>query len=259
VREKETRRPLVLDAAPAEGTFAFSPALAQAVVAGLAVIGLAALELYRPYDDLRVKRDLASANPGLSTAQRNYATALRRAGENTSALPVYEAAMRLDPRVALARHEYGLTLAAMNRPVEAVAAFETALSADPQLRAAHYNAASLLVRSGQSTRALAHFRAAFPTGDENALRELEREPAAAEVLNNIALGFLQSGDRAEALRLLKRAVAIDPQHAAAHLNLASLFVMNGDRSNAQIHYRAAIANGDAPIRSAAEKALSRIR
>ena len=114
------------------------------------------------------------------------------------------------------------------------------------------------MRAGQTQRALVHFREAFPAGDELALRELEKDPAAGEVLTNIALGLLQSGNRSEAMNLLRRAVQLDPRNGPAQLNLGSLLVMMGDVPEAQVHYRAAVDSGDASVRAAAEKALARL-
>ena len=126
-----------------------------------------------------------------------------------------------------------MTLAALGRSREAKAEFEQAVAADPQLKAAHYNLASLLAREGDSGSAMAHFRSAFPEGDDRSLRELERSPEGAEVLNNMGLSLLQTGGRAEGVAMLRRAVAANPPHAPAQLNLASALVLEGRIPEAQ--------------------------
>jgi tetratricopeptide (TPR) repeat protein len=231
----------------------------QAAVATFVLLLLLAVETRDPYDELRVNRQLAMSAPTLPMAQRNYADALRKSGAYQEARQAYGNAIQLDREDADSLHGYGLTLASLGRRDEAVKFFEQAAIKNPGLRSAHYNAASLLVREGQTQRALAHFRQAFPSGDELALRELEKDPAAGEVLTNMALGLLQSGNRDEAMNLLRRAVHLDPRNGPAQLNLGSLLVMMGDVREAQVHYQAAVDSGDASVRAAAEKALVRLR
>ncbi len=261
VRDQDTRRGLSIDAsgaAPALARFRH-PAVSQAAVAAMALSALVILEMRKPYDEVRVREAVASSAPLSGLAQRNYAGALRKAGHYAEASAVYAAALRLNPHDAAGWHEYGLALAALGRSGEAVPAFERALAEDPDQKAAHYNLASLLVRQGQTQRALQHYREAFPAGDRRALREIERDPAAADTFTNLALGLVQSGDRSEALTLLKSVVAAHPGHASAQLNLGSLLVMMGDLSEARAHYRAALAGDDPAVRAAAAGALAKLR
>lgn len=262
VREPETRRSLAIDAGGAAAPLLSRlrhPAFAQAAVVAAAFAALVAIELRRPYDESRVRRDLATSAPALALAQRNYGDLLRDRGHYTQAASLYSQALRLDGADAQSHHRQGLSLAALGRTDEAVAAFERALSADPALRAAHYNLASLLVRRGETRRALAHYRQAFPAGDERSLGEIEKDPEAAGALTNFGLGLLESGDRAGALEVFRRAVRLNPRHGPAQLNLASALVLANQVAEAKRHYQAAIECGDASVRAAAERALRGLR
>jgi tetratricopeptide (TPR) repeat protein len=55
-------------------------------------------------------------------------------------------------------------------------------------------------------------------------RALKLAPDSAQVLNNVANHYLASGDRDRARKLYMRAVAIDPHHANANLQLAQMSV-----------------------------------
>ncbi len=235
-----------------------NPVILQAVVAAGALGIVFITEILWRADELEVARRLAVSAPSFGRAQRDYGDLLRRKGRHADAASVYQRAMELDHSDAEARHEYGLTLSALGQTDQAIEAFQQAVSLNPALRAAHYNLASLLARRGDSSEALKQFRAAFPAGDPATLRELEKDPAGSDVLVNVALGLIQAGDRAEARDLLERALTIQPDNAAAHLNLASALVLSGDFSAARIHYVAAARNGDPSVRRSAEKALERI-
>jgi Flp pilus assembly protein TadD len=111
----------------------------------------------------------------------------------------------------------------------------------------------LLAQAGDSSAALQEFRSAFP--DEEAWKELQKDPAASDILTNIAMGLLQAGDRAGARRLLERAIAIQPTNATAHLNLGSLLVLSGDLVRARVHYPEAMQQGSSEVRASAERTL----
>jgi tetratricopeptide (TPR) repeat protein len=262
VREPETQRWLSIGG---RQTAAWTwsrfrhPAVLQAVAAAAAVMLLAALEWRNPYDEVRVRKDVASSAPGMELPQRNYASALRAAGRYREAAPVFETALSLSARDGRVWHEYGLTLAALGRLEESTAAFERAAAVDPDLKAAHYNLASILIRRQDTERALRHYRKAFPDGGAGSLKELENDPAAADALSNLALGLVQTGERAEALVLLRRVVEKYPRHASARLNLASLLAMSGDIPAARTHYRVAMEAGDEAVRTAAAGALEKLR
>jgi Tfp pilus assembly protein PilF/multidrug transporter EmrE-like cation transporter len=259
MRDPETSRDL--DIAPVKRQAARPVWMQGAVQAAYLVAALAvlsALEAARRPDEIGVRRELTLAVPELPDAHLNFGDALRRNGRLEEAAKAYREAVRAQPASAQARNNLGLTLVALGRSREATAEFERAIAADPQFKAAHYNLASLLAREGDTSSAMAHFRAALPEGDDRSLRELERSPEGAEVLNNMGLALLQTGGRAAGVAMLRRAVAANPRHAPAQLNLASALVLEGRIPEARDHYRDAIREGDPAVRASAERALRSI-
>jgi tetratricopeptide (TPR) repeat protein len=219
---------------------AWTPGMTQAAYLSAAVLFLGALESWRPHSELAMRQSLVLASPQAGEGYFNLAEAYRKQGQLTEAATAFEEAARKMPDYALARSKRGLTLSSLGRHAEAIPEFEKAIALDPRLREAHYNLGMLLARQGQQSRALAHLQTAFPQRDERALRMLDADPAAAEILNNLALGLANSGDRANAKDLLQRAIAIDSRHTVAQLNLGNLYLLEGSLGLAQTQFEKAL-------------------
>ncbi|MCI0419002.1 MAG: tetratricopeptide repeat protein [Acidobacteria bacterium] len=215
---------------------AWTSGMTQAAYLSAAVLVLGALESWRPHSELAMRQSLVLASPQAGEGYFNLAEAYRQQGQLTEAATAFEEAAHKMPAYALARSKRGLTLSAMGQHAEAISEFEKAVALDPKLREAHYNLGMLLSRQGQQGRALAHLQMAFPQGDERALRLLDGDPAAAEILNNLALGVAGSGELTEARSLLERAVSVNPKHSPAQLNLANLYLLEGNLANARTQY-----------------------
>lgn len=181
--------------------------LTHAACFGVALLALGALESWRPHSELAMRQALA----------------------------------RTTTQVGDAHFHLGETLAKLGRRDEAIAEFERALAIEPDLYEAHYNLGLLRASHGESDAALRHFQKAFPEGDERALRALEADPAAAEVLNNLGLGLMNSGDRKAALEMFRRAVSADPNFVSARLNLGNALLIGGRLAEAQPHFERTLA------------------
>ncbi len=218
----------------------WTPGITQAVYLSVAVLALGALELWSPNSELAMRQSLVLASPQAGEAYFNLGEACRKQGQLSEAAAAFEKAARKMPGYALARSKLGLTLSALGRQAEAITEFEQAIALDPKLREAHYNLGMLLSRRGEQSRALAHLQMAFPQGDERALRLLDADPAAAEILSNLALGLANSGNRADAKKLLQRAIAMDPRQTTAQLNLGNLYLLDGALDLAQSQFEKAL-------------------
>ena len=207
---------------------AWNPGMTQAVYLSVALLALGALELWSPNSELAMRQSLVLASPQAGEAYFNLGEACRKQGQLSEAAAAFGEAASKMPGYALARSKLGLTLSDLGRHAEAIAEFEKAVALDPKLPEAHYNLGMLLSRQGEQGRALTHLQMAFPKGGERALRMLDADPAAAEILSNLALGLANSGDRANARNLLQRAICINPQHTAAQLNLGQSVSLGGD-------------------------------
>jgi tetratricopeptide (TPR) repeat protein len=219
---------------------AWTQGMTQAVYLSAAVVALGALELWSPNSELAMRQSLVLASPRAGESHFNLGEAYRKQGQLTEAATAFEEAARKMPAYALARSKRGLTLSAMGQDAEAISEFERAVALDPKLREAHYNLGVLLSRQGQQSRALAHLQMAFPQGDERALRMLDADPAAAEILNNLALGLAHAGNRANAMSLLQRAIAMNPKHTPVQLNLGNLYLLEGNLAKARSQFEVAL-------------------
>lgn len=145
-------------------------------------------------------------DPGLASAYYNRANAYTRSGEFDRALADYNRALELAPR-------------------------------DPD---AHNNRGMLHLYRGNYAEALADFNAA-----------LELDPGDTTVLVNRGLAHLHGGDAASALVDFLAAAAQDKGDAAAHYGAAQASAVLGNREEALRHVRAAIALDPAYAREAA--------
>jgi tetratricopeptide (TPR) repeat protein len=255
IRQPGTGQALAIDTGTSAPPRRLAPGWLQTAYLAAAIAGLAALEWIFPPDAVRTRQELVRVTPQVEMAHVELGKTLRAQGRMEEAAAAMAEARLQVPHSADVRQQYGLALAVLGREDQAAAVFEQALAIDSGSRAAHYNLAVLLAKRGESRRALDHFRRAFPEGDRQALRALEKEPGAADALNNLALGLLQSGDHAGAVSMWRRAVELQPRHAVAHLNLASALMLAGDRAAAAGHYRAALTHGDEATRASAERML----
>jgi hypothetical protein len=86
------------------------------------------------------------------------------------------------------------------------------------------------------------------------LHILARSPDDLRALNDFGTFLMRGGYRAAARTVYERALAIDPQSALAHANLANVFFANNAYDEARLHYEAALAID--PHNAAAHQGLS---
>lgn len=128
---------------------------------------------------------------------------------------------------ALAWYERGLALESTD-PVAARAAYEKALAGRPDLADAHNNLGRLLHDAGDLTGAEARYRAALEHG-EVALYHF-----------NLGVVLEDLGRAGDAIGAYERALAIDPQLADAHYNLARQLEAAGRAANDELQLRRAV-------------------
>jgi Flp pilus assembly protein TadD len=150
-------------------------------------------------------------------------------GDHEGAERNYRRGLKIAPENAELRNALGWTLFQEGRTREAVAEYERALAANPRQAKAHNNLALALVELGQLDRAATHFQAS-----------LDIEPKA-EIYSDLGFTMAQLGRSDEALADYRKALALDPNCASAHFNLAVTFVQAGRLGEAESHYRKAVA------------------
>jgi Flp pilus assembly protein TadD len=159
-----------------------------------------------------------SVAPEPPTLHYNLARWLRRQGRADEALVHYERALELKPDYPRALVNLGVALQSVGRLDEAATNYRKALELGPNA-GAHHNLAMLL-RSTDLDLALVHHA-----------KCLELRPDSPDALNALAAGWMLKGALGEAEPLLRRALALDPEHARASENLRRLLeARSGDGS-----------------------------
>jgi tetratricopeptide (TPR) repeat protein len=172
---------------------------------------------------------------GPSTEVRNLlvkAQALADRGEPAKALPIYEQALKLDPKSAEA---YALRASVRNDQGGydlALADCEQALKLDARLAAAHEFRADAYIGKREYERAV-----------QACAQALALDPKRAGVYNDRGVIFVLQGKADRAIAEFTRALELDPQNARAYGNRASAYYETKDYAHAVSDYTAALKLG----------------
>ncbi|HNR21780.1 MAG TPA: tetratricopeptide repeat protein [Steroidobacteraceae bacterium] len=215
----------------------------------------------------RLMRESIAIEPRSAEFRANLASLLRRLGRMEEAEACYRDALALDPRNRAARLSLARTLVDLGRPgdaeaecrtliasgtaeaavwsllatalrsqhrlEESEAAFRRAIEIDPRQGAAHHNLGALLSqleRAGEALQALQQAR--------------QRGVSGFELEFNSGRALMQLTRLDEAERAFEAAVALQPLHVEAQLNLARLRWLRGDADFARSVRAAAAAHPD---------------
>ena len=136
------------------------------------------------------------------------------------------------PGHAAAHLQLGLAFWNRGDPAPAIALGERALRLDPKLPAAHGVLGSMLRTVGRTEEAIASLREAIAANPDDATACLNLGACLCEA---------PTGNMAEGVTFLQRAVTLAPRNAAAHVQLCRMLVELGRRDEALAAYRAALA------------------
>lgn len=128
-----------------------------------------------------------------------------------AAVPMAEAAVKIEPQDAEAHNLYGSALSAVGRVAESIEQYRTAVALRPDFVNARFNLANALARSGRSEEAIANYRHVLATYPEDTLAK-ERLSAA---LVQWGDALTRAGKPAEADQSYAEAVALDPTNKTA--------------------------------------------
>ncbi len=191
------------------------------------------LWLGRPVTDPLVRAQaLVALAPGDFVTQGDLAFQLGRGGDLEGALRHHAAAVAANPDYALTRANHGAALELHGDLDQARQEYEAALRChDGQgaHRLAHVNLGILLLLRGERARADEHFQAGARLGGEPPLHRLL---ALAQAIPPTA------GDRRRAY--LGAALALEPAHVGAHLELGGLLLQRRDYTTADRHFAAVL-------------------
>jgi tetratricopeptide (TPR) repeat protein len=188
--------------------------------------------------------------PDFAEAHSNLGNLYFQSGRRDDALRAYAAAIRAKPDLAPVYCNLATVLIDLGRCDEAVAASETALRLAPDLYEAHVNLYQAYRRCGRHREALAPARRAaelrpnpqayvnlgvaacnldtFDVAIDANRRALELDATCADAHCNLGLLYHLTGRHAEAIAASETAIALRPDFAQAHVNLAHSLLVCGD-------------------------------
>jgi tetratricopeptide (TPR) repeat protein/SAM-dependent methyltransferase len=158
--------------------------------------------------------------PDFPEACNNLGIVLAALGDNDAAVCRYRTAIALRPNLAEAYVNLGKALAEMGYLDEAIAQYRQAIALKPDHVRVRNNLGVALMNQGKLEEAIEAFGSA-----------LARMPGLAEAHNNLGIALFAIGRSDEARLSYRRAVAAKPDYIEARNNLARIFI--AERATAQ--------------------------
>jgi tetratricopeptide (TPR) repeat protein len=153
------------------------------------------------------QRDMGRAMVLVQAAQQHL-----RASDAAAAIPLLREAIDAHPGFVDAYMELGrAVLESGGDPALAIRHFRNALNLDPELADAHFHIGVALRKMGDNSRALEELKSAVTMA-----------PCRVQFMRAVAAAALDAGDRAVAIRELRRVLAWDSQDQTARASLARL-------------------------------------
>jgi len=189
-----------------------APVAWAAALLALVGYGVAAQRALQPWrSSIPLYENALRVDPRNNLMRINYGTALVERGEVDKGLAQFRRALEVNPRDVDALYNLARTLASRRRYDEAIAQYEALLRIRPDHAIAHNNLAIALIARGREDEAIDHFLSAIELG-------LERR----QIHYDLANLLLKRGDLPRALQHYRRTLEIDPNHAGAKRALQAL-------------------------------------
>ncbi len=155
-------------------------------------------------------------------------TANERTGDYQGARRSYLRGLELEPGNVDLLNALGWAFFQEGKSAEAIAVYEKVLALDPTHLKAHNNVALALAELGQVDKAALHFR-----------KSLKLEPKA-EIYSDLGFVLDRQGKYEEAVENYDKALALDPNCASAHFNLAVSLLRRDELDESAAHYKEAL-------------------
>ena len=201
----------------------------ETYVAGMSG-GIAELTSDQPFRAVERFRKLTHEFPSSFEAHHYLGYALAASRHESSAIPEYEEALRLNPEYALARFDLAKALAAVGRQNEAAAQIEAGFTLEPRSTYGEMTAGIVAWARGDNAGA----RRAFE-------RAAVLSPDQPRAFANLGEACMRGADFDCAAQAYGRLVSLGYSRAAAHFNLGVIAERRGRVVDAVDEYRKALA------------------
>ena len=188
----------------------------------LLAIGQTHLEAERYAEARRNLERALALNPNSPETLNNLGGVAIGEGRNADALAYFERLLQIAPHSAYGLTNAGLALAKLDRRQEAEKLYRRALEIDPKDGETMNRLGQLLGQQGRLDDAIALFK-----------KSLELDAKSAPTLNNLAVAYMQSGKANDAVAALQYGIRVAPTYDTLYLNLARIFVGQGNRERAR--------------------------
>ena len=210
----------------------------------LAGLGGALLHAGRATEAIPCYERALQLNPKLS--DYGLGAALLRAGHAAEVIPIYERALRLNPNLVDVCSDLGNALADVGRVAEAIQYYERALRLSPNHPEAHNNLGAVLYGSGRMQEAVEHYQ-----------RALQIKPDYTEAEYNLGLALFDTGRIDDAVAAFRAVVQRNPELVAAWCSLGRALERSGRTAEAVTSFEEALRR--APDSAEARDGLVRLR
>jgi tetratricopeptide (TPR) repeat protein len=202
--------------------------------------------------DFRVRVNLNDAE-----AHRDLAELYTKQGREDEAFAELAIASWLDPDEALTLVALGRSHMAAHRDLDAIEALERAVALGPNLREAHYALAQALTRAGRRADAQRQLTEFERLRAEAIARDRRGMDIAA--IKGAAMRQSAAGQNRQSVETWKKVIALEPDEAQNHLDLAEALVNAGAlEESLQYFVKAAELNGVADVHGRLADVLARL-
>ena len=231
----------------------------------------------------KLARRVLDTVPDQPDALHLLATVARETGRTDLAIDLYRRLLRRHPAIPIAHNSLGNLLQEREEWQEAIACYEAALAHDPRYASAYFNLGRALLHTNDLIRAEYCLRQAAALAPNDAqvrarlaralvelgrqeeaiaetLRSVELDPESAEIRNDAGVVHSTTGDFDTAREYYRAALALDPGHSKAALNLAKSkrFTAEHDEDADRIHTAAGCGGADKDSQRDLHLALGKI-
>jgi predicted CXXCH cytochrome family protein len=181
------------------------------------------------------------AGPRLPDAEPYFALAeaLLAEGQMAKAIPMYQEALKIEPKNWRFLYGMGQAWQSSGKPDRAVDAFQRAIALAPSETNLLFGLGAAYEAQGRIAEAVRTFREAS-----------RRNPEDASAFNNLSIDLNRAGDARGAEEALREAIRLQPEKSVFHMNLAGLLMREDKPREAKHELEAAIRCGPSTLAEA---------